>query len=331
MLMGKDMIQKMGFGWIFWSSIFFWHTPQNRQKSMFWLNDQTSRVSNPKVHMTSIITAQLGLCREEFSSSLSRWRAKGEGPWMIPCQWFYTESILQNQPHRGYPSGIKRGQDHVPQHGPRRHLCACNVLRLDPENWVRQKSCRARGAKRALIFLAVKKNRQNDTTPADGNYITRPIVEPQIAFHNWSIQFIFPVLTGLTLRTFPEYSPFAFVHCFNYDHFQWSNRLAAILPNKPRQRPTSQMFSTWGRTKSTSPPGGTWSCQPCSNGDRSWLVTTLEHYVLINPEFWSIRTPKRTKIENVGWSFGYSWMIGWTYFRFHSHCCPSGPCDPCVF
>jgi hypothetical protein len=23
MLMGKDMIQKMGFGWIFWSSIFF--------------------------------------------------------------------------------------------------------------------------------------------------------------------------------------------------------------------------------------------------------------------------------------------------------------------
>ena len=149
--------KKMGFGWIFRSSIFFWHSSQNRQKIMFWLNDQTSRVSNPKVHMTSIITAQLGLCREEFSSSLSRWRAKGEGPWMIPCQWFYTESILQNQPHRGHPSGIKRGQDHVPQHGPRRHLCACNVLRLDPENWVRQKSCRARGAKRALIFLAVKK------------------------------------------------------------------------------------------------------------------------------------------------------------------------------
>ena len=111
MLMGKDMIQKMGFGWIFWSSILFWHSfSQNRQKIMFWLNDQTSRVSNPKVHMTSIITAQLGLCREEFSSSLSRWRAKGEGPWMIPCQWFYTESILQNQPHRGYPSGIKRGR-----------------------------------------------------------------------------------------------------------------------------------------------------------------------------------------------------------------------------
>ena len=63
----------------------------------------------------------------------------------------------------------------------------------------------------------------------------------------------FSVLTGLTLRTFPEYSPFAFVYCFNYDHFQRSNRLAAILPNKPRQRPTSQMFSTWGRTKSTSP------------------------------------------------------------------------------
>ena len=116
-----------------------------------------------------------------------------------------------------------------------------------PSTW-----CKAR-----FDFSCGQKNRQNDTTPADGNYITRPIVEPQIAFHNLSIQFIFSVLTGLTLRTFPEYSPFAFVYCFNYDHFQRSNRLAAILPNKPRQRPTSQMFSTWGRTKSTSPPGGT--------------------------------------------------------------------------